>query len=668
MSAEPTCGLSDFYRKVIVGFTTALAAEVRQQEDHYDAEEARLREVVAAQTMSYTRETQRRYPPDSQLYREHIENHAANSQKELQDGLVELAALFPLGHKDADPDGALTASRLRPALMRHLQRIEAERRTMAVAAGDGASPASALCASSCTPSAASSLLPLSPSASAVAAGGGGHLKEEGEEASGEGKEKRNWGGHHSGQLSQKGNHLCAALLDVDNGVYLTPHPTAPGAPFPRYVSTSNTVAATAPSQPAFVVPTAQPRVSTPSAPKPSSPRRKYVPAAPRAKRTSSPAVTRTSPEDAAKDTVMQLWREVWCGQRLTASQNTSTTITGTDEASNSEHAAAAPASAALLRPSAAMVRAEAAVELRSYQRERQRCVAQQRHVLHLLEELEEPARQRRGEAERDGASKAELRALHQQLTKTLRQLDAQHASHAETTRELLNTIVLAPVPLPSKLSAVDAQAREAISAGASCGAKTEEKKKRQRRPSTTKEAASMMMLFSPQTPVEAWLHLPPHQLVKLLAAARAADSGLGSQRESPTDGNSDTVFFKDVPLPSLEEDREASDLDRYLWPVELERRVRHVLVGQVVPAVEGRGGSVPCGLHLSLSQNEVRDLETGSQTLGEEAAATAAGGAVLSQVPHNLDKWVVEFPRSGRIGWLYVQGRGETVAEQIELL
>ncbi|KPI83611.1 hypothetical protein ABL78_7349 [Leptomonas seymouri] len=454
----------------VVNFTAAVAAEVRRQEDVYDETAETLRVQKERTDFEFMEAKKKRYPPDSQLYREDVNNYLADSEKILSDDLARLKDAYPLGYEGVDPEGALGTYKLRATLLRHIEHIEAKRRATAVAAGDGTSSSAVMNASGWTSSALvkaeddwrggapqRSDAP-SPSSTAVL----GVLKGAVEEINicvsehhdrhpqprhaAENNDslistteptavsrntavdaashalvqiKTEMSGGPStafppswASLKTEGRKVVPA--DWDNGAYLTPHPTAPGAPFPRYKSVPHLSSSA--SLPSFVVPACTPnpaagtshkkipssvtstRVSAfskRSVPSPSPPphrpnsaplasQRAASSAHSRGKSSASSAVAATavtcvSRADADKDKVMQLWWRLWPGQRPRRSTCVGDHGDGGTWRTDSVGGA--------VRPTVVMVKAVASVAQKNLDRERARCAAQQLHVTGLLEKL-----------------------------------------------------------------------------------------------------------------------------------------------------------------------------------------------------------------------------------------------------------------------------------------
>lgn len=455
---------SAYNMTAIARFTAAVAAEVRRQEDTFDETAETLRVQKEMLDIDFAEKLKKRYPPDSQLYREDVNNYLADSEKLLSEDLARLKETYPLGHEGVDPEGALGTYRLRASLLRHVERLEAKRRAAAVAAGDGTSSSFSAAANgslpnwtSLRPSPAakaednsvvgarshSTEISSPPAATAVAAPQVKReaVDEDGTEAPAHQtpprltassvadsaatsvapptltQVKAEGSGSPSSAFPPSWTSLKAeaakrVATDGDNGAYFTPHPTVPGAPFPRYTSAPS--ASMLPQQPSFVA--SLPVSSTASAaaasesgrkllcsssvvntqtstqrrhsPSPCSqaPHHMFSPSssssAEQSRRGTSArrdgAGTTTSAQalshaGAAEDEVMQLWRRLWSGQPPPDAK----TVAGASKATP----------ALMLRPTAVMVKAVAAVAQTRFERERARCIARQARVEEMLDQL-----------------------------------------------------------------------------------------------------------------------------------------------------------------------------------------------------------------------------------------------------------------------------------------
>ncbi|KPA82845.1 hypothetical protein ABB37_02620 [Leptomonas pyrrhocoris] len=807
----------------VAKFTAAVAAEVRRQENAYDETAETLRVQKEMTDFDFTEAKKKLYPPDSQLYREDVYNYLADSEKILSDDLARLQDAYPLGYNGVDPEGGLGTYKLRAALLRHVERIQAERRDSALAAGDGTSSSAAMkpfCWASSSPLWSSTVAKSEHSrtddaqqnveASVPSSTAPLRVKVELVEESNTDTPERHVGHPPPLQdMEKRASAISAAELaaasgngvvdaphalaqikletcgspnsgfppswtslkaevakvtprDGDNGAYFTPHPSAPGAPFPRYTSTPPPPSAA--SSPTFVVPVNVRSPATGTLPKkiPSSgaappllsqragpsrgSRSKSV-----ARRAAAPATpdTHVSRADADEDTVTQLWRRLWPGQRRTPDT----------AVADHRHGGAEE----VVRPTAVTVKALASVTQKNFDRERVRCAAQQVHVAALLEQMrnqkKKPSagetgraggsvrpsfekRKKRGftnattlhkrtrrrteahaadqhTAHRDTAevdaeddlliaapylraapgtstakeatTAAELLTMQRRLKTEMTQLEARQAAHQTMVQELLDALESAADPTPARPSDANEpsemdlvrsptatitadQQRIPRDAARQQGGSRRSASRRQPNTAVPAEPAqrqqqeeSAVSHSAPLDPKVAAAHkrelvrytlLHPRQMITQWQSARDADAQWSTTRPDESVFTHSTTAIESIALPPVEDDRQAADLEAYMWPRALEAHVRHRLNGHT-----DLRGRLRCSYHVALSQEDVRRLE-------ETCAATSStmdDVDILSVLLPDLYRHVVALPNSGTHGWLYVQGRGEAIVASVKL-
>jgi hypothetical protein len=300
----------------------------------------------------------------------------------------------------------------------------------------------------------------------------------------------------------------------------------------------------------------------------------------------------------------------------------------------------------------------------------------------------------------------ELVALQQQLARELMDLEAKHSEREKVVAELLGAIEQAPTPTQPQRSArinktdgmerayspaedfstigcqLSLQRRRAVrqrKGGALPGdtglpsTPTTQRQQHQKQgvevdatvsaPSDLEEVAARRRALLR----EALLH--PRRLVAQLQASRSADAQWSTTRQQGCThaSSASATAIETIALPPLEEDRHAADLEAYMWPTELDARIRHELHGYT-----DLSGRLRRSYHISLSQEDVRQLEercaapaTSSSEHGGDAVPVRD---IRSVLPNNIDTHVIALPNCGTHGWLYVQGRGEAIVAQLKLI
>ncbi|KAK7199030.1 hypothetical protein NESM_000871200 [Novymonas esmeraldas] len=451
------------------------------------------------------------------------------------------------------------------------------------------------------------------------------------------------------------------------GTYLVPHPTPNGAPLARYTSItplalSASSTTTAMSSPPPVLPTFVEVVrtaDTAAARAAGVPTRRGAPSSPplRRCRSASPSETRAVPaatppprrpslvsmrshkhvrlssspvalssaHDAeAEDRVRLLWRRVW------PVPSVEDPVSG--EANTGQcHGEASPH--ASIRPTAAMTAALLRVAEQNYARDRERCAAQREYIAGLRETPTMPL--------------VALRHLKEELAQKSADLDAAHARR----RALL-------------LDLADAIAEEAALALAPCGGRVGPPAADGDHDESEAEAAAASALrvlrasLADPALLKRTTTKARTSFVRTSAATASPAATQAATQEATASGETWELSngIVGIRLPSLEDDANAVDLAPYLWPNDLDSRIRHELCGVVsCKSHAPNGGSA----HVVLSATQVRRLE--------EVAAAAATSVADADVPPLVGCGTMSHPRYVHGGWLYVHGRGEVIVADVEL-
>ncbi|KAG5480570.1 hypothetical protein LSCM1_06274 [Leishmania martiniquensis] len=115
-----------------------------------------------------------------------------------------------------------------------------------------------------------------------------------------------------------------------------------------------------------------------------------------------------------------------------------------------------------------------------------------------------------------------------------------------------------------------------------------------------------------------------------------------------------------IDLPSLEHDRTAPELAEYLWPEDLDARIRHEMRGVVCATSDH---TAAWSAHVVLSAAQVRRLEAAARA----ASTVNTASQLRAVVPPVVNGSIVVHPKFLASGWLYVHGRGETIVAAVEL-
>ncbi|KAG5507059.1 hypothetical protein JKF63_05805 [Porcisia hertigi] len=142
------------------------------------------------------------------------------------------------------------------------------------------------------------------------------------------------------------------------------------------------------------------------------------------------------------------------------------------------------------------------------------------------------------------------------------------------------------------------------------------------------------------------------------------DSSAAVLESRPHDASEETWDLPNgivsIDLPPVEHDRDAPELREYLWPEDLDARIRHELRGFVSSKSHSPKAS---SVHVVLSAAQVRRLEETACAVSTVDPTSELG----TVVPPVVGGSVVAHPRFVKFGWLYVHGRGETIVSNVEL-
>ncbi|GET87983.1 hypothetical protein, conserved [Leishmania tarentolae] len=427
----------------------------------------------------------------------------------------------------------------------------------------------------------------------------------------------------------------------------------------------------------------------------------------------APPPSSPSKEKLADDRALQLWRRVW-------PRSPSMLPADAEESGRQQRAAAAPPPPqhAFVRPTPAMVTALIRVAEQNYKRDCERCAAQQACLPTLLAMAESlsvsgsaagtggtgPSWQSPTEAPPKSMDQRALSQLQDALALTRSKLDSAYAERMALFRELAEALHEEAVLCVDEASACEtgklthaapsstphSQQRATSSLGG---------RKRSRRSRSTphatrsftstdvdvsnadlrdEEQAVADTSTKSALPAASALELlhsslaDPTALMRKVQKARESLAFFSSETSSaavtlrrPSQVASEETW--DLPngiiginLPSLEHDRHAPELAEYLWPKDLDVRIRHELRG-VVSAKSGHPEA--SSIHVALSAAQVQQLEEVAS-----AMSTVDAAAQLRAVaPPVVVGSIMAHPKFVESGWLYVHGRGEMIVADVEL-
>ncbi|TPP50974.1 CAP-Gly domain family protein [Leishmania donovani] len=421
-----------------------------------------------------------------------------------------------------------------------------------------------------------------------------------------------------------------------------------------------------------------------------------------------------SKEKLEGDRALRLWWRVW-------PSSPSLLPPDAEESGRQQRAAAAPPPAqhACVRPTPAMVAALIQVAEQNYKRDCERCAAQQAYLATLLVAAESlrvggaaagtgdtgNAGQAPMEATLESLHPKAVRQLQDELSSKQSKLGSAYAERLALLRELAEALrdesaVCVDEATASEAGEVKHAAPSSTPHSQYRAASPSSNRKRSRRASSTRHAtrssptavdvevldadrrggeqavanastrsaaagASALELLHSSLTDPASLMRKVHKARESLAffssETSSAEVTLGSRSQASSEEALDLPNgIVGVNLPSLEHDRNAPELAEYLWPEDLDARIRHELRGVV--SVKSRNPEAS-SIHVVLSAARVQQLE--------ETARAVSTVDPVSQlrtvVPPLVVGSIMAHPKFVENGWLYVHGRGETIVAGVEL-
>lgn len=419
-----------------------------------------------------------------------------------------------------------------------------------------------------------------------------------------------------------------------------------------------------------------------------------------------------SKEKLEGDRALQLWWRVWPSSPPMLPADA-------EESGWKQSAAAAPPPAqhTRVRPTPAMVAALIRVAEENYKRDCERCAAQQAYLATLLVAAESlrvsGAAASTGATGNAGQAPKEttlaslhpkaLRQLQDELASKQSKLDSAYAERLALFRELTEALCVESAVCVDETTASEtggvkhaapsstppSQCRTTSPSGA---------RKRSRRTSSTRHAtgssttvdvegldadrrggeqavadtsaksaaagaSALVLLHSSLTDPTSLMrrvHKARESLAFFSSETSSAEVTLGSCSQASSEETLDLPNgIVGINLPSLEQDRNAPELAEYLWPKDLDARIRHELRGVVSARNRNPEAS---SIHVVLSAARVQRLE--------EAARAVSTVDPVSQlravVPPLVTGSIMAHPKFVESSWLYVHGRGETIVADAE--
>ncbi|KAG5507332.1 hypothetical protein GH5_07426 [Leishmania sp. Ghana 2012 LV757] len=427
----------------------------------------------------------------------------------------------------------------------------------------------------------------------------------------------------------------------------------------------------------------------------------------------APSASSPSKGNGEGDPVLRLWWRVW--------PNSSPTMLANSEENGRRQCAAAappPAPHMRVRPTPTIVSALIRVAEQNYKRDCERCVAQRTYLAALLEKATSwwGSSSAAGTAGSRNAEQAALvtspelphpealRQLQDELACKQAKVDSAYAKRLSLFRRL--TEALQDEPGVCVGGAMAPEAGEAGHAAPSSTPHAQHRaasppgdQKRCRRSTSTRpptRASTAIDIEALEDDRGEKLEADSHTAAKNAAAEACAVELLHSSltdpisllrhvckaRGSPVFSSSETAAEAltpapclqatseehwDLPngivgidLPSLEHDRNAPELAEYLWPEDLDTRIRHELRGVVSAKSHNPDAR---SVHVVLSAAQVRRLEEAARAVSTVDPASQ----IRLAVPPVVNGSIMAHPKFLESGWLYVHGRGETVVAGVEL-
>ncbi|CAG9572799.1 conserved hypothetical protein [Leishmania major strain Friedlin] len=421
-----------------------------------------------------------------------------------------------------------------------------------------------------------------------------------------------------------------------------------------------------------------------------------------------------SKEKLEGDRALRLWWRVW-------PSSPSMLPPGAEESERQQCAAAAPPPAqhACVRPTPSMVAALIQVAEHNYKRDSERCAAQQAYLATLLVAAESlgVSGAAAGTGDTENAEQAPMvttleslhpktvRQLQDELASKQSKLDSAYTERLALLRELTEVLRDESAVCVDEATASEAgevkHAAPSSTPHSQCRATSPSGgRKRSRRTSSARHAtrssstavdvevldadrrggeqavvdtavrsaaagASALELLHSSLTDPASLMRKVHKARESLAffssETSSAEVTLGSRSQASSE---ETLNLPNgivgINLPSLEHDRNAPELAEYLWPEDLDARIRHELRGVVSAKSRNPEAS---SIHVVLSAAGVQQLEEAARAVSTVDPASQ----LRTVVPPLVVGSIMAHPKFVENGWLYVHGRGETIVADVEL-
>ncbi|KAG5481218.1 hypothetical protein CUR178_06450 [Leishmania enriettii] len=427
----------------------------------------------------------------------------------------------------------------------------------------------------------------------------------------------------------------------------------------------------------------------------------------------APSASSPSKGNGEGDPVLQLWWRVW-------PNSSPTLLANSEENGRRQRAAAAPPPAPHMRvrPTPTIVSALIRVAEQNYKRDCERCAAQRAYLAALLEKATSwwGSSSAAGTAGSQNAEQAALvispelphpealRQLQDELACKQAKVDSAYAERLALFRRLTEALqdepgVCAGGAMVSEAGEVGHAAPSSMPHVQHRAASPPGGQKRSRRSSSTRpptRASTAIDVEALEDDRGGKLEADSHTAAKNAAAEVCALELLHSSltdpisllrhvckaRGLPVLSSSETAAEAVTPapclqvtseehcdlpngmvcidLPSLEHDRNAPELAEYLWPEDLDARIRHELRGVVRAKSHNPDAR---SVHVVLSAAQVRRLEEAARAV----STVDPGSQIRLAVPPVVDGSIMAHPKFLESGWLYVHGRGETVVAGVEL-